>query len=356
MIRIEQKIMRTYLPDIKPKIWVRYVDDIFEIAKKDKVQDLTDHLNQSDDTGNIKFTVEVEEDGKLPMLDVLMHRTEEKKLKTTVYRKKTHTNRYLNYKSHHPLIHKVGVARTLLDRKNNIVMEEEDRKTEDKTIYEALSWNGYPKWVVDRAKKEQLEKETKQQKKANKIESEQPKHKNMVTIPYIQNVSERLAKVFRKYGVSTAMKPSNTIRQILVHPKDKLSKEQTAGVVYKIPCKNCKEAYIGETGRQFQARQKEHKENVKENEKRHSTRAARKQSQTEYNTSALTDHVNKNNHVIDWDSTKFVARESDRTKRIIKEAINIRRTPQNMNRDQGTYTLSNIYNNFLLPSGCSHLA
>ena len=95
---------------------------------------------------------------------------------------------------------------------------------------------------------------------------------------------------------------------------------------------------------------------MKDKVKRHSTRAAQKQSQTEYNTSAPTDHVNKNNHVIDWDSTKFVARESDRTKRIIKEVKNIRRTPQTMKRDQGTYTLSNICNNFLLPSGCSHLA
>ena len=68
-------------------------------------------------------------------------------------------------------------------------------------------------------------------------------------------------------------------------------------------------------------------DNVKENEKRHSTRAAQKQSQTEYNTSALTDHVNKYNHVIDWDNVKFVAKKSERKKRIIKEAISTRRTP-----------------------------
>ena len=164
---LEQKILRTCPPDIKPKIWVRYVDDIFEIVKKNKVQDLTDHLNQSDDTGNIKFTMEIEEDSKLPMLDILMHRTDNKK-----YRKKTHTNRYLNYKSHHPLIYKVVVARTLLDRKDNIMMEKEDQKMEDKTIYKALSWNSYPKCVVDRAKKEQQDKKTKQQKKVNKKEPE----------------------------------------------------------------------------------------------------------------------------------------------------------------------------------------
>ena len=77
----------------------------------------------------------------------------------------------------------------------------------------------------------------------------------MVAIMYVQNVSERLAKTFRKYGVLSAMKAMNSIRQLLVHPKDKLSKEETSGVVCKIPCKNCNESYIGETGRQYQARQ-----------------------------------------------------------------------------------------------------
>ncbi len=44
--------------DIKPKRWKRYMDDILELV--DKVDVLTEHLNQVDDTGSIKFTDERE--------------------------------------------------------------------------------------------------------------------------------------------------------------------------------------------------------------------------------------------------------------------------------------------------------
>ena len=66
------------------------------------MEDLTDYINSVDPTGNIKFTVEKEEDMKLPVLD------EDGTLDTSVYRKKTHTDQYLNFRSEHPLHHKVG--------------------------------------------------------------------------------------------------------------------------------------------------------------------------------------------------------------------------------------------------------
>ena len=74
--------MNTCPTEFKPKIWLRYVDDVFEVVKRDKIQELTEHLNQADDSGNIKFTVEVEEDGKLPVLDVLMTTNDDGSVKT----------------------------------------------------------------------------------------------------------------------------------------------------------------------------------------------------------------------------------------------------------------------------------
>jgi len=58
--------------DLKPKLWKRYVDDILEVVKKGSVEKFTDFLNGLDDSNNIKFTYEVEQDGQLLFLDLLL--------------------------------------------------------------------------------------------------------------------------------------------------------------------------------------------------------------------------------------------------------------------------------------------
>jgi len=46
-----------------------------------------------------------------------------------------------------------------------------------------------------------------------------------------------------------------TLRNLLVHPKDKCTLGQTGECVYKIPCHNWSSTYIGETGRSYGKRQ-----------------------------------------------------------------------------------------------------
>ena len=64
------------------------------------------------------------------------------------------------------------------------------------------------------------------------------------------------------------------------------------------------------------------------------------------NKSAITDHVCNENHVIDWENAKVIDRESDKAGRLIREAIWIRQT-DNMNRDEGSYQLSHIWDKLL---------
>lgn len=43
-------------------------------------------------------------------------------------------------------------------------------------------------------------------------------------------------------------KPSNTLRQRLVHPKDKIPRDKQSNVVYAVLCnEECSDLYIGET-------------------------------------------------------------------------------------------------------------
>ena len=133
-------------------VWKCYVDDVLEIIKRGEAESLTKHLDQIDPTGSIRFTFEEEKDGRIPFLDIEISRKHDGSLKLSIYRKATHTNQYLQFQSHHPLHQKLGVVRTLLDRKDNIVTEDPDKGKEEHVIREALSNCGYPKWAIDKVK------------------------------------------------------------------------------------------------------------------------------------------------------------------------------------------------------------
>ena len=98
------------------------------------MRNLTDHINTIDPTGNIKFIYSEEEDKQIPFLDTLLVRRKDGSVKLLVYRKKSHTDQYLNFGSHYPLNHKLVVIRTLLERCYSIVTEEDDRKKEEEHV------------------------------------------------------------------------------------------------------------------------------------------------------------------------------------------------------------------------------
>ena len=74
-------------------LWLRYADDTFTAPQKDEIDDFHDHLNEHN--AEIQFTRDFEGDGKLPFLDCLVSR-DNNELRTTVYRKPTHTDRLLD--------------------------------------------------------------------------------------------------------------------------------------------------------------------------------------------------------------------------------------------------------------------
>ena len=174
-----------------------------------------------------------------------MVRKEDGTIKLLVYRKKTHTDQYLNFSSHHPLHQKLGVKKTLLDRCNNIVTDPEDRRKEEEYISKALHECGYPIRKI-------REKQENQQRKSN--EKNKEKSRCMVTLPYVQGVTEpvgNLQRILKHLVITSAVRPHKNLRQILVHPKDKVEDKHKTDCMYQIPCKTCTMCCIGETGRTF---------------------------------------------------------------------------------------------------------
>ena len=67
----------------------------------------------------IQFTMEIEEENQLPFLDVSV-KTNENTLTTSVFRKKTHTDRYLHFRSHHHSQIKTSVVSCLNSRAERV--------------------------------------------------------------------------------------------------------------------------------------------------------------------------------------------------------------------------------------------
>jgi len=186
------------------------------------------------------------------------------------------------------------VVRTLFHRARTFITEDQDKETEMEHLKSVLRNNNYKPWMF---------KTTQRATQNPKGTAKKGGSSYSVPLPYVQGVSEQLARVFKKQGVGTYHKPFNTIRQQLVHPKDPTAKEKKCGVVYKFQCKDCEEDYIGGMARPFGVRLKE-RDNIR--------RAS---------TIAVGDHLRDTGHTLDFSSSLFIARGNETFKRGIREAI-----------------------------------
>ncbi len=68
-------------------------------------------------------------------------------------------------------------------------------------------------------------------------------------------------RIFNSHQIPVSFKPTNTLRQKLVHPKDKPSKDKISNIVYAIQCadSDCQDLYIGETKQTLAKRMYQHR-------------------------------------------------------------------------------------------------
>ena len=132
----------------------------------------------------------------------------------------------------------------------------------------------------------------------------------MAIVPYVHSFTEKMQRIFTNHRVATVIKLQTTPRQVSIHPKDKVEKHKKAGVVYKIPCSQCEKVNIGEIRRQ------QHRQEVKKISNRNFTRTTSRASTNKHHKSAITDHVCQNNHIMNWETSDIVERDSDKFKPI----------------------------------------
>ena len=92
------------------------------------------------------------------------------------------------------------------------------------------------------------------------------------------------------------------VQQTFPSPKYQVPPERRTNVVYNIPCLDCSWSYVGETGRSFETRKKEHIRNVKNYKKG----------------SNIANHAWENNHNIDFANSRVIDSGNYRTRKTLE--------------------------------------
>ena len=286
-----------------PVLWKRFVDDTFTIIHKQDKDSFLDHLNNIHPS--IKFTSEdTRPDGAIPFLDILITPKDDGSLQTSVYRKPTHTDLYLQWDSHHTIPSKYSVVGTLYHRAKTICSNQEMLLKEEQHLFQALQKCKYPTWALNRVKL-RCQNPKNQRKNKNYSQHNQNTKKNLVYGGSILSGPQwKHKRSCKKFGVQVHFKGGLTIRNLLMAPKDKDHILKKNGVIYKYTCDKveCNEEYIGESARTFAERFKEHQKAP----------------------SPIYDHSIRSGHEINIDNFSIVGREDQNLIRTIKEALYIR--------------------------------
>ena len=325
------------------------------------------HLNNQHP--RIKFTTEKEDNGKIAFLDTEVQRKEDGSIKIAIYRKPTHTDQYLDWRSNHHISQKSGIFKTFQHRIETLITEDIDKDKETRHAKKALKRCGHPNWTLNRKQKPEKQEKMETVKK--------------ISIPYVKGTSEKISRTLRKYKIGTIHKPTTTIKNALCSKlKDKVHPLDKSNAIYRFDCKKCDKTYIGETERSLRYRAYDHKILSRKDSRRAHSLSKSEQKETQSNTqpmrqaskrpqrsankqtdyaamhsgsnymwteqpenaTEIASHIFKDHTEEDY-TFKLIATEPGWRKRTLKEALLIQREPKNklLNENLGKHTYSPIY-------------
>ena len=248
-------------------LWLRFVDNTLVIHKAEHTKQLLQHINSKDPS--IQFTVEEPgPDAYIAFLDTKVTPGPNNTINTTVYRKPTHTDQHLHWDSNHFITTKHSVYNTLAHRVKVVSSNPTALSKELDHIRRAIQSCLFPTWALNRVwhnckhkhnNRDPNPTDTNIHNTNDTTDCNKQRNISMV-VSYIQGLGEKFKRVCNKQGIQVHFKGTNTINSLLMAPKDKDSKVQKNGVIYKYKCPhiNCPEEYICESGRTFGDRFKEH--------------------------------------------------------------------------------------------------
>ena len=133
----------------------------------------------------------------MPFLDILLTSREDGSLSTTVYRKPTHTDLYLQWGTSHTVSSKDSAVGALHHRAKTICSNQELLQQEEQHLKQALTRCNYPAWAINRIKMGTKANERKTSRGQNNSGNNiQIPH---MVIPYYKGISESLKNTCKKH-------------------------------------------------------------------------------------------------------------------------------------------------------------
>ena len=247
------------------------MDDTFAYVLPDKIDMILYELDSYHP--NIKFTYELESYNKLAFLDVSAIRANANKVETSVYRKATCTNIYINWRSHDPSNWKIGTLRNLTKRAKSISYFQLLLRNEIGYLrYIFTEYNDFPLKVVNNIIDQELSQSVQQE--TVKPHSKETQQTLQLMVPYSGNLGHKLLSKMKNqlkktlpHDVNTRISYKSAKVSNKFPVKDKTDFQHKNNVVYlsKCPSQGCHENYIGETNRRIVESIQDHNNRDKKN-------------------------------------------------------------------------------------------
>jgi hypothetical protein len=215
--------------------------------------------------------MEEECNNQINFLDLTIVRTGNR-LEVGIFRKPTATNIMIHNESCHPIEHKIAGLNYLINRLTSCPITENNSQKEVNTINHPLKVNGYhhtdTSTLVTVNGYHHTDTNTLVTRRQQyKKENNDTVSNKWAVFTYTGKDTKFVTKLFKEFKVNVSYRTKNTIGNILTIRKRSNSPYDESGVC-KLKCQNCSCIYIGQTGRNFKTRYKEHIQDIKNNRSR----------------------------------------------------------------------------------------
>jgi hypothetical protein len=209
---------------------------------------------------HIKFAIELENDRKLPFLDLLLSVSDDGTITTSWYMKPIASGRCLNFLSCHPRSQKLNTAQGVIYRILSLSTRKESPEVKNQ-IHSVLRKNNYPTRLINILYNKVIGKmKRKNDENTTLIQKADSSTDRFMSIHYIPGLSERLAHNLESEieNLKIAFRTRKTLHVIYRKLKDKIPKLQQSNVIYCIKCVDCGKVYVGKTEQYLKKRLSQH--------------------------------------------------------------------------------------------------